>query len=214
MDEIRIQAEPKDNNSCRFNVDRPVYPDGSIYFGSKEQAAGSPIAEQIFAIDTVESVLIQDNVVTVSAPTGGNWMPVAKQVGAAIRSALSSGETPIAKDALSALPDPAELKKKVQAILDGEINPAVAAHGGWVELIDVQKNEVFIKMGGGCQGCGMAVVTMRLGIARQIQEALPEIREVVDITEHAEGENPFYASEAGGETPFPEGGASQNGRPA
>ena len=193
MTEIRIQAEPKDNNTCRFNVDRPVYPDGSIYFGSKEQAAGSPLAEQIFAIAGVESVLVQDGVVTVSAPSGGNWMPIAKQVGAAIRSALSGDETPIAKDALVSLPDPDEIKKKVQGVLDGEINPAVAAHGGWVELIDVQRNEVFIRMGGGCQGCGMADVTLKQGVEKSIRQAVPEIGAIMDTTDHASGRNPYYA---------------------
>lgn len=193
MEEIRIQAEPKDNNTCRFTLDRPVYPNGSIYFGSKAQAAGSPLAEQLFAIDTVESVLIQDGVVTVSAPTGGEWMPVAKQVGAAIRTVLSSDEAPIANDALQSLPEPAELKKKVQEVLDGEINPAVAAHGGWVELIDVQKNEVFIKMGGGCQGCGMADVTLKQGVEKSIRQAVPEIGAIMDTTDHATGRNPYYA---------------------
>ena len=193
MDEIRIQADPKDDHSCRFTVDRPVYPEGSIYFGSKAQAAGSPLAEQIFTIDTVESLLVQDSVVTVSAPTGGDWMPIAKQVGAAIRSVLSSDETPIAQDALRSLPDPEEIKKKVQSVLDGEINPAVAAHGGWVELIDVNKNEVFIRMGGGCQGCGMADVTLKQGVEKSIRRAVPQIGAIMDTTDHATGRNPYYA---------------------
>ena len=193
MDEIRIQADPKDDQTCHFTVDGPVYPDGSIYFGGKAQAEGSPLAKQIFAIDTVESVLVQDSVVTVSAPTGGDWMPIAKQVGAAIRSVLSSDETPIAKDALRSLPDPEEIKKKVQGVLDGEINPAVAAHGGWVELIDVKKNEVFIKMGGGCQGCGMADVTLKQGVEKSIRQAVPQIGAIMDTTDHATGRNPYYA---------------------
>lgn len=193
MDEIRIQAEPKDDQTCRFTVDRPVYPEGSIYFGAKAQAAGSPLAEQILAIDTVESVMVQDSVVTVSAATGGNWTPIAKQVGTAIRSVLSSDETPIAQDALRALPDPEEIKKKIQGVLDAEINPAVAAHGGWVELIDVKKNEVFIKMGGGCQGCGMADVTLKQGVEKSIRQAVPEIGAIMDTTDHATGRNPYYA---------------------
>lgn len=193
MDEIRIQAEPKDNNTCRFTVDRPVYPDGSIYFGDKAQATGSPLAEQLFGIEGVTSVLVQDSVVTVSAPTGGDWMPVAKQVGTAIRAALSSGAPPIAEDVLGSLPDPEEIKKKVQSVLDGEINPAVAAHGGWVELIDVQKNEVFIKMGGGCQGCGMADVTLKQGVEKSLRQAIPQIGAIMDTTDHATGRNPYYA---------------------
>ena len=193
MDEIRIQAEPKDNDTCRFTVDKAVYPDGSIYFGDKAQAAGSPLAEQLFGIEGVTSVLVQDSVVTVTAPTGGNWMPVAKQVGTIIRAALASGEPVIAQDILDSLPDPEEIKKKVQGVLDGEINPAVAAHGGWVELIDVQKNEVFIRMGGGCQGCGMADVTLKQGVEKSIRQAVPQIGAIMDTTDHATGRNPYYA---------------------
>jgi Fe-S cluster biogenesis protein NfuA len=193
MEEVRIQAEPKDNDTCRFTVDKPVFPNGSIYFGSKAQASGSALAEKLFGIDGVTSVLVQDSVVTVSAPTGGNWMPVAKQVGAAIRTVLASGDPPIAQDALGALPDPEEIKKKVQGVLDGEINPAVAAHGGWVELIDVQRNEVFIRMGGGCQGCGMADVTLKQGVEKSIRAAVPQVGAIMDTTDHATGRIPYYA---------------------
>lgn len=193
MDEIRIKAEPKDSNSCRFVVDRPVYPDGSVFFGAPERAKGSPLAEQMFAIEGVQSVLVQDNLVTVTAATGGNWMPVAKQVGAAIRAILQSGEKPIADDILASVPDAASIKKRVQDILNKDINPAVAAHGGWIELIDVQKNEVFIRMGGGCVGCGMADVTLKQGVERTIREAIPEVGAIMDTTDHASGRNPYYS---------------------
>jgi Fe-S cluster biogenesis protein NfuA len=193
MEEIRITAEPNDSSTCRFVVDRPVYPDGSVFFGSKERAAGSALAEKLFAIDGVSSVLIQDNLVTVTAATGGNWMPVAKQVGATIRAVLGSGEKPVSDDVLSSIPDAEELKRKVQGILDRDINPAVAAHGGWVELIDIRKNEVFIRMGGGCQGCGMANVTLKQGVEKTIREAIPEIGAILDTTDHASGRNPYYS---------------------
>ncbi len=193
MDEIRITAEPKDNQTCNFRVDRPVYPDSSMYFGGAAQAAGSPLAEKIFAIGGVSSVLIQDSVVTVSASAGDDWMPIAKQVGASIRSHLQSGEAAVSTKALESLPDPDEIKKKVQAVLDQEINPAVASHGGWVELIDVRKNELFIKMGGGCQGCGMAGVTLKQGVEKSIRQAIPSIGAIMDTTDHASGRNPYYA---------------------
>ena len=193
MEEVKIKAEPKDNNTCQFTVNRSVYPNGSIYFSSKEHAAGSSLAEAIFAIDSVESLLIQDDSMTVSASTDGNWMPLAKEIGIAIRSTLQGNTPPIAPDALASIPEPLEIKQKVQTILDNEINPAVASHGGWVELIDVQKNEVFIKMGGGCQGCGMADVTLKQGVAKSIRNAIPQIGAIMDTTDHASGRNPYYA---------------------
>ena len=193
MEDIRITAEPKDNSTCRFVVDRPIYPDGSAFFGSKDRASGSGLAEKLFAIEGVASVLIQDNLVTVTAASGGNWMPIAKQVGTTIRSVLGSGEKAVSDAVLSSIPDADVIKKRVQSILDQEINPAVAAHGGWVELIDVKRNEVFIRMGGGCQGCGMADVTLKQGVERSIREAIPEVGAIMDTTDHASGRNPYYS---------------------
>src|SRR5437867_11317087 len=86
----------------------------------------------------------------------------------------------------------AELKTKVQELIDTMINPAVAGHGGFVELIDVQDNRVYLQMGGGCQGCGAADVTLKSGIERLIKDELPEVTEVLDTTDHAAGNNPYY----------------------
>ena len=80
----------------------------------------------------------------------------------------------------------------VHRVIETQVNPGVASHGGVVTLVDVKDNKVFIQMGGGCQGCGQADVTLRDGIVRMIQEAVPEIDEVVDATDHASGENPYY----------------------
>jgi len=86
----------------------------------------------------------------------------------------------------------AELKTRVQELIDTMINPAVANHGGYVELIDVQDNRVYLQMGGGCQGCGAADVTLKSGIERLIKEEIPEVAEVLDTTDHASGANPYY----------------------
>ena len=85
-----------------------------------------------------------------------------------------------------------ELMTKVQGLIDSTINPAVAGHGGFVQLVDVKDNRVYIQMGGGCQGCGAADVTLKAGIERLIKEELPEIEEVLDSTDHASGTNPYY----------------------
>ena len=82
---------------------------------------------------------------------------------------------------------------KVQELLDNEINPGVANHGGFVELMDVKDDKVFLKFGGGCHGCGMANATLKEGIEVRIKEAIPEVTEVVDVTDHATGADPYYA---------------------
>jgi Fe/S biogenesis protein NfuA len=91
----------------------------------------------------------------------------------------------------------------VQRVLDEEINPAVASHGGWVTLLDVKDDVVYVQLGGGCQGCGMVDVTLRQGIEVRLREMVPGIREVVDTTDHAGGSNPYYRpSKGGGASPL------------
>ncbi len=84
------------------------------------------------------------------------------------------------------------LAEAVQALLDEEINPAVAAHGGVIELVDVADGIAIVAMGGGCQGCGLAEVTLSQGVRAAIQDRFPEIAEVIDVTDHAQGRNPYY----------------------
>jgi Fe-S cluster biogenesis protein NfuA/Fe-S cluster assembly iron-binding protein IscA len=84
------------------------------------------------------------------------------------------------------------LALRVQQVFDTQINPAIAAHGGFVQLLDVKDGVAYVQLGGGCQGCGMADVTLKQGIAVAVKEAVPEIREVVDSTDHASGTNPYF----------------------
>ncbi|MBI3982914.1 MAG: NifU family protein [Gemmatimonadetes bacterium] len=81
----------------------------------------------------------------------------------------------------------------VAEIFRDDINPMVARHGGRVDLVDVQDGTVVVRMMGGCQGCGMATVTLRQGIEAALRQALPTIREIKDITDHAAGTNPYYS---------------------
>lgn len=87
--------------------------------------------------------------------------------------------------------------QKIQELIDERINPAVAAHGGQIELLNVEDDAIYIHMGGGCQGCGMANVTLKHGIEAMIQEVFPEIKQVIDTTDHASGDNPYYSSGKG-----------------
>ena len=94
------------------------------------------------------------------------------------------------------------LARAVQKVLDDEINPAVGTHGGWVSLLEVKDAVAYIQLGGGCQGCGMVDVTLKQGIEVRIRELVPEIREIVDTTDHAGGTNPYYRPSKGGESPY------------
>ena len=85
-----------------------------------------------------------------------------------------------------------EVPQKVIQVLDEQINPAIASHGGYAELVAVEDSIAYLRMGGGCQGCGMAAVTLSQGIEVAILDMVPEITEVIDVTDHASGANPYY----------------------
>lgn len=84
-------------------------------------------------------------------------------------------------------------EEKVRKLLEERINPAIASHGGVAQLVAVDGTVAQLELGGGCQGCGLAAVTLRQGIERAILDAIPEIEEVIDVTDHSLGQNPFYA---------------------
>lgn len=82
--------------------------------------------------------------------------------------------------------------ERVVSVLDHQINPAIAAHGGHAELVAVEDDTAYLRLSGGCQGCGMASVTLSQGIEVALRDSVPEISRVVDVTDHAAGANPYY----------------------
>ncbi len=191
-DRILIRAEPRDNTTCRFVLDRPVFPGGSVWFEPGERAAGSPVAHALLQLPGVEGVLVQDEVITIHAKEQHNWMPLGREIGRRIREVLQDDAPPVDPGVLDGLPGPDEIRDRVQHVLKDEVNPAVASHGGWIDLVGVEKNQVFLRMGGGCQGCGMATATLRQGVERALRRSVPEIGAILDTTDHAAGKNPYY----------------------
>jgi NFU1 iron-sulfur cluster scaffold homolog, mitochondrial len=192
---IRITAEPIDNQRCKFVVSVPVLAGGVRRFSGPDEAAGSPLAEAIFAIPgiSVSELIVSGNIVTVVKQSPTPWQAAGKPVGAAIRAALASDVPPVvaAPKPPSAVSDDA-LYEQVAKVFDEQVNPMVARHGGHVELIDVQDAVVMLRMGGGCQGCGMADVTLRQGIEGMLAQFVPAVRGIVDITDHTTGANPYF----------------------
>src|SRR5216684_4024113 len=167
--DLRITAEPIDGGRCKFVVSEPLHAGGVRRFASVDEASGSPLAEAIFAIPGV---------------------------GQAIRAAVASGQAVAPKPAaaVAAVADDDALYERVADLFERQVNPMVAGHGGRVELIDVQDAVVMVRMAGGCQGCGMADVTLRQGIEAMLHQEVPEVKGIVDITDHAAGSNPYFAA--------------------
>jgi Fe/S biogenesis protein NfuA len=84
------------------------------------------------------------------------------------------------------------LAERVQRVLEELINPRIASHGGAVEMVDLADDTLYVRMSGGCQGCAASAATLRQGVERMVKEEVPEIREIVDITDHTAGANPYY----------------------
>ena len=97
-----------------------------------------------------------------------------------------------AKAALDGAGPAGELADRVTHVLDTEINPAIAAHGGVINLVDVRGTEIFIEMAGGCQGCAMSRMTLRQGVERMVSQSVPEVTAIHDVTDHASGDNPYF----------------------
>jgi Fe/S biogenesis protein NfuA len=98
----------------------------------------------------------------------------------------------------AAVPETAELTsdlaQRIMAVLDAEVNPSIAMHGGRADLVGVDELTAYLRLSGGCQGCGLARVTLSQGIEVALREAVPELVGVVDVTDHAGGTNPYFES--------------------
>ncbi|MGD2063661.1 MAG: NifU family protein [Nitrospirota bacterium] len=80
----------------------------------------------------------------------------------------------------------------IRHVIDTQINPGIAGHGGFIQLVGLEDETAYVRMGGGCQGCGMAKVTLSQGVVKAILDQVPDVKEVLDITDHASGANPYY----------------------
>lgn len=95
------------------------------------------------------------------------------------------------------------MRRKLEKVFDDQIRPALAAHGGGAEIVDIDDNKIYLRLSGGCQGCSASSATLKDGIERLIKGQFPHIKEVVDLTDHDSGTNPYFSSrETSGETPL------------
>jgi len=194
---VTIRAEPSalDPSLCKFTTSRIVQAGGPFLFENKAKAAGSPLPEALFQIPGVATVLIAGNVVTIGKSTDQSWVELMRPIGAAIRSQLGSGVP-----AVLLLDSPGgpgkrtdeEIQQAVQALLDREVNPSVAGHGGKISVREVKNRKLFISMSGGCQGCASSQVTLKQGVEVMVRRVVPEIEEIIDATDHAAGAQPYY----------------------
>ena len=195
-EDILIKAQPSQTgDQCMFTVNRVLMKGASWYFDSFESAAESSLAESLFSLDDVETVLVCESTVTITRKdkTLIDWKELAKEVGAAIRGSIEQGSCLIAEKIISSIPSEDVIREGIQKVIDEEVNPGVAGHGGQINLLGVKGNSVTIQMGGGCQGCSAADLTLKQGIHTSFRKAVPQVGAIFDETDHTAGLNPYFS---------------------
>ena len=191
--QINITAEPQARpDQCLFRFDRQLYT-GTFYTSNPGFAAEwAPFAKAVFDVGNVKGVRIRHAELLVTAERKpDDWRELARAIGAACREHLQSDAPIVRPGAEDAMEGPDQVRWRAQEVIDQQLNPSLAAHGGWVEIQDSSGIDLFLNMGGGCQGCGAAAATMRQGIEVAIRESVPEVGNIYDATDHDAGENPF-----------------------
>lgn len=158
----------------------PLAPKYDLSLIAEDERSAS---DQIFDAEGFEIVIPAESVTLLEGATV-DWLESMSGSGFKVE---SPNLRPLGSDSPSG-----DLADRVRQVIDLQINPSIAAHGGEVSLVDVRDTVVYLEMSGGCQGCGMAAVTLSQGIRRILMEALPEITEIQDVTNHAAGANPYY----------------------
>jgi Fe-S cluster biogenesis protein NfuA len=200
-------------NAVKLQTSRMILPLGEKRnYPAPETAQDSPLAQALFEITGVLAVELDGVSVQVTMDEEADWDMLMERIPEVILRHFESGF--LAVEGLDPQQKPGKAAKKkysfgfreipegsrspeeqraiIQKVLDEEINPAVAAHGGYFDLIAVENNNVYVQLGGGCQGCGMVDVTLRQGVEQRMKEVLPEMHELIDVTDHRAGTNPYY----------------------
>lgn len=194
--EIKVTGEfLPDPNMCRFQVNVPVLEEGTIVFNAPADSQGSSLADALFAISGITRIRVAGGHITLSKNIPTPWPELAKYILPAIKEPLLSELPPISAAALEAAQSCGsndDIAGTIEHLLEHHINPALASHGGFVRLVNVENQNVFIEMGGGCQGCAASKMTMKNGVETAIREVCPQVGEIIDVTDHASGTNPYY----------------------
>lgn len=211
---VAITAETSlaDPATCKFTVDAVVHTGRPRNF-SADDADRSPLAARLLAIDHVQQVLIGDRTVSVTRTPAGAWDDMKRPIAAAIRAHLLSGQPAIdnptaarsggSQSGGDGRRSDDEIRAVIEQLLERDVNPAIASHGGRISVVAVHNGDLSIAMSGGCQGCSSSSATLRNGFEAKARLVAPEIGDIIDTTDHAAGTSPFYSLAAPTRRPSP-----------
>lgn len=190
--EITSEVDRRNPDVCRFTAKQTLYI-GTKSVGSMAEAKGLPLAERLVCTPGVTKVQLIGHLLVVTKTSEKHWSELVAEIESILTAYIISG--------LALTPENVHdemmligrgTREKVQYLIDTQINPGVAEHGGFVRVMDVNNDTVYLSLSGGCQGCGAADFTLKQGIETIIKQAVPEIQHIVDLTNHTAGTNPYY----------------------
>jgi len=194
---IRIRAETSiaDPDTCKFIVDRVVHPGGPFSFDRGATTDSSPLIARLFTFGDITHVVVAGSAVSVTKMPSASWENLRRPIGAEIRSQLQTGRPAIVEPPRTGRND-AQIRAAIERLLEREVNPSIAAHGGRITVVDLSDGVLSIAMGGGCQGCASSAATLRDGFEMMARRVAPELDRIVDTTNHAAGPAPFYPNQS------------------
>ena len=202
--EIRIRGEPTaDPQKCRFVLEAEVLSRSPVSFDKESDTSKAPLAEKLLALPYIAGVSISGSAVTLTGDNVESWPAIGKEIGGVIREQIKSGEPAVEEEVMDI--GDADLFTQVNLLIKNDVNPSIAAHGGVITLHSVNDGKAFVTMGGGCQGCTASSITLKQGVESYIVAKVDGVNEIVDMTDHSEGENPYYTQ------PIPQAGQTGGG---
>ncbi|MGE4169946.1 MAG: NifU family protein [Candidatus Margulisiibacteriota bacterium] len=183
---LNISAQITPNpNALKFVVDKQIIPQKALDFPFADSAKGSPLVEQLWAIDGVCGVMVGPYFVTVNKTNDTDWAKLVEPVTDVIKTVLDSDIAPISQEKLDSLnsgpSEDDEIVQKIKAILDNEIRPAIAMDGGDVSFESYDDGVVALQLQGACSSCPSSVLTLKMGIENRLREEIPEIKEIIQV---------------------------------
>ena len=190
---VKVIAKPLDDTRCTLLLNRPVRETEGRRYTFPGDTGDPAVVRAVLAVPGISEVVVAGDELTVTRREASPpWSDLVAQLRFAVRTAM---EQPEPTSPANAGPEDDDTMYEVaERICRTEINAWVAQHGGKVELVDVQDGEIVLRLSGGCQGCGMARVTLSQGIEAALRRAIPRLHGIRDVTDHAAGTRPYFRS--------------------
>jgi Fe-S cluster biogenesis protein NfuA len=190
--QLTIEVDQRNSNVCRFTSTRTLYV-GTRNVHGKDDAKGLPLAERLMCLPGLEKIQLIGHLLVATKTADRVWEDLSEEIGSVLTAYLVSSQALTPNDVEEKMMLMGRsTKEKVQYLIDMQINPGVAEHGGSVGVVAVKDNILYLRLYGGCQGCGAADFTLKQGIETIVKRAVPEIAQIIDLTNHHAGISPYY----------------------